>query len=190
MGLAVDEILDVVTERLHIELSGATPGVLGTAVVAGRATEVLDAGYWLMQAGQDWFFPAAKSESPARILCVEDSDFFRQMLIPMLSAAGYQVSTVSSAERALALQDAGVRFDAIISDIEMTGLGGLDFARRVRAGGTWAKLPLVALSARAALADIAAGRAAGFTDYVTKLDRAALLSALQRCLCAPTGIAR
>ena len=190
MGLAVDEILDVVTERLHVELSGAPPGVLGTAVVAGRATEVLDAGYWLMQAGQDWFFPAAKSESPARILCVEDSDFFRQMLIPMLSAAGYQVSTVSSAERALALQDAGVRFDAIISDIEMTGLGGLDFARRVRAGGTWAKLPLVALSARAAPADIAAGRAAGFTDYVTKLDRAALLSALQRCLCAPTGIAR
>jgi len=188
MGLAVDEILDVVTERLHVELSGAPPGVLGTAVVAGRATEVLDAGYWLMQACHDWFLPAAETGHRARILCVEDSDFFRQMLIPMLSAAGYQVSTVGSAEHALALQDAGVRFDAIVSDIEMTGLGGLDFARRVRAGGSWAELPLVALSARSAPADIAAGRAAGFTDYVTKLDRAALLSALQRCLCAPTGI--
>ncbi len=157
--------------------------------VAGRATEVLDAGYWLMQAGQDWFLPAAETGRRARILCVEDSDFFRQMLIPTLAAAGYQVSTVDSAERALALQDAGVRFDVIVSDIEMAGLGGLDFARRVRAGGPWAALPLVALSARAAPAEIAAGRAAGFTDYVAKLDRAALLSALQRCLRAPTGVA-
>ena len=121
------------------------------------------------------------------MLCVEDSDFFRQMLIPTLSAAGYQVSTVNSAERALALQDAGVRFDVIVSDIEMDGLGGLDFARRVRAGGPWAALPLVALSGRAAPADIAAGHAAGFTEYVAKLERAALLSALQRCLRAPAG---
>ncbi len=187
MGLVVDEILDVVTDRLHIELSGAKPGMLGSAIIAGRATEVLDAGYWLAQAGQDWFRPAGGHDGQARVLCIEDSDFFRQMLVPTLSAAGYQVSTVESAERALALQDAGARFDVIVSDIEMDGLGGLGFARDVRAGGAWAALPLVALSGRTAPADIAAGRAAGFTEYVAKLDRAALLSALQRCLRAPAG---
>ncbi len=189
MGLVVDKILDVVTERLHIELGGAKPGVLGSAVIAGRATEILDAGYWLAQAGQDWFRSAGGHGGRARVLCIEDSDFFRQMLVPTLSAAGYQVSTVESAERALALQDAGVRFDVIVSDIEMEGLGGLGFARDVRAGGAWAALPLVALSGRAAPADIAAGRAAGFTEYVAKLDRAALLSALQRCLRASAGAA-
>ena len=182
MGLVVNEILDVVTDRLHIELGGAKPGALGSAIIAGRATEVLDAGYWLAQAGQDWFRPGGGHDSKARVLCIEDSDFFRQMLVPTLSAAGYQVSTVESAERALALQDAGVRFDVVVSDIEMEGLGGLGFARGVRAGGAWAALPLVALSGRTAPADIAAGRAAGFTEYVAKLDRAALLSALQRCL--------
>ena len=189
MGLVVDEILDVVTDRLHIELGGAKPGVLGSAVIAGRATEVLDAGYWLVQAGQDWFRPAGGHASRARVLCIEDSDFFRQMLVPTLSAAGYQVSTVESAERALALQDAGARFDVIVSDIEMEGLGGLGFARNVRAGGAWAALPLVALSGRTAPADIAAGRAAGFTEHVAKLDRAALLSALQRCLQASASAA-
>ena len=189
MGLAVDEILDVVTERLRIELGGAKPDVLGSAVIAGRATEVLDAGYWLAQAGQDWFRPSGGHGGRARVLCIEDSDFFRQMLVPTLSAAGYQVSTVESAERALALQDAGVRFDVVVSDIEMEGLGGLGFARDVRAGGAWASLPLVALSGRTAPADIAAGRAAGFTEYVAKLDRAALLAALQRCLRASAGAA-
>ena len=189
MGLVVNEILDVVSDQLHIELSGAKPGALGSAIIAGRATEVLDAGYWLAQAGQDWFRPAGGHGGRARVLCIEDSDFFRQMLVPTLSAAGYQVSTVESAERALALQDAGVRFDVVVSDIEMDGLGGLGFARGVRAGGAWAALPLVALSGRTAPADIAAGLAAGFTEYVAKLDRAALLSALQRCLHASAGAA-
>ncbi len=187
MGLVVDEILDVVTDRLHIELGGARPGVLGSAVIAGRATEVLDAGYWLAEAGQDWFRSVGGRIGRVRVLCIEDSDFFRQMLVPTLSAAGYQVSTVESAERALALQEAGVQFDVIVSDIEMAGLGGLGFARDVRAGGTWATLPLVALSGLTAPADVAAGRAAGFTEYVAKLDRAALLSALQRCVRASAG---
>lgn len=189
MGLVVDEILDVVTDRLHIELGAARPGVLGSAIIAGRATEVLDAAHWLNQAGQDWFRPAATASTQPRVLCVEDSDFFRQMLVPTLSAAGYQVSTVESAERALAMQDAGLQFDAIVSDIEMEGLDGLAFARRVRSGGIWAKLPMVALSGRTAPADLAAGSAAGFTDYVTKFDRAALIASLQKCLRVTTGAA-
>lgn len=190
VGFMVDEIIDVVTDRLHIELSGARPGVLGSAIIAGRATEVLDAGYWLAQAGQEWFRSVRGQGGRARVLCIEDSEFFRQMLVPTLSAAGYQVSTVDSAERALTLQDAGVPFDAVVSDIEMDGLGGLGFARRVReGGGSWATLPLVALSGRTAPADVAAGIAAGFTEYVAKFDRAALLAALQRCLRAPAGTA-
>ena len=41
--------------RLDIELAGARAGLLGTAVIGGQATDVLDTGYWLMQAWQDWF---------------------------------------------------------------------------------------------------------------------------------------
>ena len=55
MGLVVDEIVDIVEDRLEIELSGARPGLLGTAVIAGKATDVIDTGYWLTQAWHDWF---------------------------------------------------------------------------------------------------------------------------------------
>ena len=85
MGLVVDEIVDVVEDMLQIQLSGVAPGVLGTAVIAERATDVIDTGYWLTQAHQDWFRSAAgAAASAARILVVEDSDFFRQMLAPTL----------------------------------------------------------------------------------------------------------
>ena len=82
MGLMVDEIIDVVEDRLNIELSGARPGLLGTAVIAGHATDVIDTGYWLTQAWQDWFHGAAQSadrNTARHVLVVEDSDFFRQL---------------------------------------------------------------------------------------------------------------
>ena len=73
-------------------------------------------------------------------------------------------------------------FDAIVSDIEMPDMDGLDFARAVRAGGPWAALPMIALSAHADPRDIEAGRDAGFTDYVAKFQREALIASLQQCL--------
>ncbi|MDI7775416.1 chemotaxis protein CheA [Asticcacaulis sp. EMRT-3] len=49
MALAVDEIVDVVEDRLSIELSPDRSGVRGTAVVAGRACEILDVDYYNVQ---------------------------------------------------------------------------------------------------------------------------------------------
>ena len=46
-GLMVDEIVDVVEDRLKLELSATKPGVLGTAVISGQATDVVDTAYWL-----------------------------------------------------------------------------------------------------------------------------------------------
>ncbi|MBV9775588.1 MAG: chemotaxis protein CheW, partial [Acetobacteraceae bacterium] len=46
-GLMVDEIVDVVEDRLNLELSPTRPGVVGTAVIGGQATDVIDTAYWL-----------------------------------------------------------------------------------------------------------------------------------------------
>ena len=182
VGLMVDAILDVIEDRLSIALGAARPGVLGTAVVGGRATDVLDTAYWLQQAGGDWFRHRPDETAGARVLIVEDSAFFRSLLTPALTAAGYAVVSVADAQEALRLREAGERFAAIVSDIAMPGMDGLDFARSVRSGGAWATLPLIALSARAEAEDVAAGREAGFTDYVAKYDRDQLLASLRQCL--------
>jgi two-component system chemotaxis sensor kinase CheA len=192
MGLVVDEIVDVVEDRLHIELSGAREGLLGTAIIAGRATDVIDTSYWLTLAQPDWFAGKADHGLPdgrerARLLVVEDSDFFRQMIVPVLQAAGYDVAAVPDAARALTLRDGGAMFDAVISDIEMPDMDGLAFVRALRAQGPWASLPVIALTGRVGERDVEEGRDAGFTDYVGKFAKEALLLSLRQCLGAPAG---
>jgi two-component system, chemotaxis family, sensor kinase CheA len=185
MGLMVDEIIDVVEDRLDIELAGVRPGLLGTAVIGGHATDVLDTGYWLMQVWQDWFRGVPRQGAAAgqkHILLVDDSEFFRQLMVPTLGAAGFLVTAVGSAAEALRLRDAGSKFDAIVSDIEMPGMDGIAFARAVRAGGPWAALPMLAMTAHSDMEHARLGREAGFTDYVAKFEREVLVASLRNSL--------
>src|SRR5438309_2558679 len=56
MGLVVDEIVDIVEEKLNIEVAGEQlAGILGSAVIKGQATEVIDVGHFLPMAFPDWF---------------------------------------------------------------------------------------------------------------------------------------
>lgn len=183
VGLVVDAIVDVVEEQLRVQLSGQGAGIMGTAVIAGRAAGVLDTRHWLTRAHQGWFREARREARGApRVLVVEDSSFFRQLLLPVLSTAGYAVTAASNATQALALRDEGRMFDAIVSDVEMPEMDGLAFARAVRSGGAWSRLPMVALSARFDPADVEAGRAAGFTDYIAKFEQDTLLVSLRQCI--------
>jgi len=188
MGLMVDAIVDIVHDRLRIEIGGARRGLLGTAIIAGQAADVLDTSHWLTVAWRDWFGgEQTASKARQRVLVVEDSDFFRQLLVPTLSAAGYDVTSVGSATEALKMRDAGLRVDVIVSDIEMPDMDGLGFARIVRESGPWAELPMIALTSRGSPEQIERGREAGFTDYVQKMQREALIESLRQCLDARTG---
>ncbi|MFM2044266.1 MAG: CheA histidine kinase + Rec domain [Pseudomonadota bacterium] len=191
MGLVVDEIVDIVDDKLQVELGTERPGFLGSAIIAGKATDVTDAGFFLTQAFKDWFGNASMDSAEYgrahRILLVDDSPFFRNLLTPMLTVSGYDVHAVESADEALALCEAGEDYDVIISDIEMPGMSGLDFARAVRSSAHWAGVPLVALSSHASPRDLDRGRQAGFTDYVAKFDRDALLFTLQQTLAEIRG---
>ncbi|OAN52317.1 ATPase [Paramagnetospirillum marisnigri] len=194
MGLVVDEIVDIVEDRLRVELSDGNPGIIGTAVIAGKATTIIDAGYYLPQAFGDWFgrndkeFGNADFHQP-RVLLVDDSPFFRNLLTPLLSVAGYEVISVEGADKALALRERGDEFDAIISDIEMPGMSGFEFAQAVRADGRWGAIPMVALSSHATEKDFERGRQVGFNDYIAKFDRDALISTLASTIAASKGAA-
>jgi two-component system chemotaxis sensor kinase CheA len=187
MGLAVDEIVDIVESEMNVELSSKQRSIIGSAVIAGQATEIIDVSFYLERAFGDWFkarnkTAAGAKSSSRKILLVDDSPFFRNMLAPLLTVAGYQVTTAENAETALKLRDTGELFDVIISDIEMPGMNGFDFARQVTSGDSWKSTPVVALSAHASPEDFARGREAGFSDYVAKFDRDALLQILSQTI--------
>ena len=103
MALVVDEIVDIVEEVLDIQVASEREGVLGSAIIKGEATEILDVGHFLPMAFADWFRSKDSSgnATTGRLLFVEDSAFFRNMLTPVLRAAGYQVTSAGGGEEAL-----------------------------------------------------------------------------------------
>jgi two-component system chemotaxis sensor kinase CheA len=191
MGLIVDEIIDIVEEKLSYEITSAQGGLLGSAVIAGNATEVIDVGYYLSQGFGNWFKNDShtNSENVFNLLLVDDSPFFRNLLTPILNSAGYRVTAVEDADTALKMREEGKGFDIIVSDIEMPGMNGFEFAKACRAEGNWVDTPIVALSSYAEKTDLDRGRDVGFTDYVEKFDREALLSALHQTLAIAGGAA-
>lgn len=187
VALAVDEVIDIVDAAVSLEISSSDPARLGTAIIAGKATDLIDVAYLLRRRSDrdgDMHYSARPTPGSikADILVVDDSPFFRNMLKPLLDSAGYTVTTAAGVDEALAMRESGKRVDLILSDIEMPGKSGLDFARAVRGGGAWAKVPMVALSSLAGEDDMDAGIAAGFDRYVAKFDRERLLTLLATSL--------
>ena len=181
MGLVVDEIIDIVEERLNIEVAGSSDGILGSAVIKGQATEVIDVGHFLPMAFADWFSrkEMRPSLSAQSVLLVDDSAFFRNMLAPVLKAAGYKVRVAPSAQEGLAALRSGQAFDVVLTDIEMPDMNGFEFAETIRSDAHLASMPIIALSSLVSPAAIERGRQAGFHDYVAKFDRPGLIAALK-----------
>lgn len=189
VGLAVDEIVDIVEEQLTIELEAEAPGIIGAAIVKGKAVEMVDVSHYLGRGlGQRLAGKAEEALRAVRLLLIDDSQFFRSMLAPLLAARGYEVTLAGSAEEALALKDKGVVFDLIVSDLDMPGMDGIALAERLKADPTWGKTPLIALSSHSNPRLIERSRAAGFVNYVGKFDRQKLIHAIEDC-CRQWGAA-
>ena len=181
MGLVVDEIIDIVEEQLSIEVASTREGVLGSAVVKGQATEVIDVGHFLPMAFADWFSRKEMrlSATAQTVLLVDDSAFFRNMLAPVLKAAGYRVTVAQNGHEGLSVLRSGNQFDVILTDIEMPDMNGFEFAEAIRADRKMESMPIIALSSVVSPAAIERGRQAGFHDYVAKFDRPGLIAALK-----------
>src|SRR5215207_4878691 len=92
MGLVVDAIVDIVDDALNIELVDNRSDLVGSAVIRGRAAEVVNVAHYLPLAHDDWARPARGrgSAGAPTVLLVDDSAFFRELLTPVLKAAGYR----------------------------------------------------------------------------------------------------
>ena len=184
MGLVVDEIVDIVEDRLVIEIQSDVPGVLGSAVIRDKATDLIDIAHYLPKAFDDWLErkdrkAAGAMQKNLRLLLVDDSSFFRNMLAPLLGSAGYQVTLAASAEEAMALKERGENYDLIVSDIEMPGMSGIEFAEKLKFDPDWGETPIVALSSHAEPEVIKKSKEAGFHEYVGKFDREGLVETLR-----------
>ncbi|HLG86553.1 MAG TPA: hybrid sensor histidine kinase/response regulator [Alphaproteobacteria bacterium] len=183
MGLMVDEIIDIVDTHLDIQLRTDMPGILGSAIVAGRGTDIIDVSYHMNRAfahSREGIHGDADDRPSRRVLVVDDSPFYRNLVASLLKVEGYQVTSTDGAAGALALCEAGEKFDLIISDLDMPGMSGFDFAVQVKHDERWRETPVVAMSSLTEDQQIDRARECGFDDYVVKFDRSTLLDKLSQ----------
>ncbi|WP_375408313.1 chemotaxis protein CheW, partial [uncultured Methylobacterium sp.] len=187
MGLVVDEIVDIVEERLDVEISADRSDLIGSAVLRGRATEIINIAHFLPLAYDDWTRGTRKVEKrSSTLLLVDDSPFFRDMLSPVLKAAGYTVITAGSAEEALTTMITNGRVDLVVCDLEMPGRNGFDLVAAMRkAEGRVAALPVIGLTGTIGPEAIERARSLGIVDLVAKFDRSGLIQALSEIDVAP-----
>lgn len=100
------------------------------------------------------------------ILIVEDENNIGEIIEINLKMANHTVSRVISAEQALALINAGEKFDIAILDIMLPGMSGVELCSRIRE--TNDKMGIIMLSAKGQEKDKVTGLSAGADDYITK----------------------
>ncbi len=127
----------------------------------------------------DWYGRKSDAKAERGILLVDDSAFFRNMLSPVLRAAGYRVTVAADAEEALKTLRSGQEFDVLLTDTDMPGMDGFDLARTVRADNHLDDMPIIALSAMISEDALVRGRQAGIHGHVAKFDRPGLIAALK-----------
>ena len=181
MGLVVDEILDIVEDQLDIEVTSETVGVVGSAVIKGKATEILDIGHYLPLAFDDWFTRSDASDDKRvrKLLFVEESEFFRNMLTPIMQAAGYRVTTASSVHVAKEILNEAHVFDVVVADVEMRGSNGFDLAKVIHDKPSYGCPALLAISSVCTPSLVERCRESQFDDFVAKFDRPGLIASLK-----------
>jgi DNA-binding response OmpR family regulator len=101
------------------------------------------------------------------ILIVDDDPAITTLLRMSFELEGHVVMTASSGAEALELARQ-IHPAAMVVDVMMPEMDGLELVRQLRANDTTAGIPIVCCSARSLAGDVEAGLAAGADDYVTK----------------------
>jgi CheY-like chemotaxis protein len=108
------------------------------------------------------------SERSLHILCVEDNPFGRVVLNTLLTELGHRADFVGSGEAAVEAVSVGA-YDAVLMDVTLAGIDGIEATRRIRALPAKAsRLPIICISGRSSVEEEASVRAAGADDYLPK----------------------
>ncbi len=178
MGLAVSEIVDIVEDRLEVELLAERSDLVGSAVVRGRTTEIVNVAHYLPLVLETWSRSEQKAQQGNSLLLIDGSNFFRDMLVPVLKASGYRVQTAATAQDAARMLSSGSQPDFIVADLELPGHSSFAFIATLRADAQYSSMPIIGMTLRPDAQLLALARRFKITDVVSKVDRRGLLSAL------------
>jgi len=117
----------------------------------------------------------------ARLLLAEDNEINQQIAVELLEGAGASVEVAGNGRLAVDKVFAGGRFDAVLMDLQMPEMDGIEATRRIRGEARFAGLPIIAMTAHAMVEERERCLAAGMVDHIAKpVDPQAMLQTLAR----------
>jgi CheY-like chemotaxis protein len=108
-----------------------------------------------------------RTEQAARVLIVDDFEDARTLYVMFFERLGFIVDEANDGEEALA-RIAEHRPDAVVTDIAMPVMDGLELTRVIKGGRETANLPVIVLTGNAMAVDIRQARAAGADEVLVK----------------------
>lgn len=136
--------------------------------------------------------PTAQAQVLAgvRLLVAEDNEINQQIARELLEAAGALVEVAGNGCEALSML-AAAQYDAVLMDVQMPQMDGVETTRRIRAEPHWAQLPVIAMTAHARVEDRERCIEAGMVDHVTKpVDPQALIATVLRWVVPRSAVAQ
>ncbi len=179
-GLLVDSIVDIIEDKLDVEIGGDSPGIIGAADINGKVVELLDIAYFIEVLRPTQEAPGRSKDRKRRLLLVDDAAFFRDMLAATLQAAGFEVVKAGSGAQAIGFVTQDASFDAILVDVELPDVGGFELADRLREAG--ARAPMIAIAPYATREISRSASAAGMMAAVGKFQRNQMLDLIRLCI--------
>ncbi|MDY6970823.1 MAG: chemotaxis protein CheW [Thermodesulfobacteriota bacterium] len=159
------------------------PGIMGSAIIDGYTTLMLDIFGLVETSNPDWFAEReatpASNEKTATILYAEDSKFFRTQVKGFIEEDGYNVLEAEDGLMAWdLLQEHAGEISLVVTDMEMPNLDGFGLAERIKGDDRFSHVPVIGLTTLAGDKDMAQGKEVGIDDYQIKLDREKLLESI------------
>jgi len=190
IGLMVSSIIDVLeAEVVFDDMTFRQPGILGSAIIMGHTTLLVDLFGLVATALPDWVMRPERAVTQLgtqpTVLIVEDSHFFLHHIKSFVEEAGYHVLTAMDGLEALqVLEQHGETINLVLTDIEMPNLDGLGLTARLRNDPRFALLPIIAVTSVSGEAAEKRGLEAGINEYLIKLDQDKILASMaQHLMC-------
>ena len=179
VGMVVDQILDVVEEMVVARQKSTRKGLLGSAVVNRRVTDLLDLNAVIHAASENWLEGAGGPGIGKTVLVADGSPFSRGMLSSGLEMAGYRVKQAANLDEAIREMERQ-RTNVVVAAVDLPPRGGAALAAAMHARPEWERIPLLGLADSASQLQSSVVLAGGFEECRAKFDGDAVLASVAR----------
>jgi two-component system, chemotaxis family, sensor kinase CheA len=185
MGILIERIHDTIQAAINVTQDDniKSKGIIGSTILNNTMVLLINVYELFENANPEEYKDETgiKKGVKLSILLVEDTPFFQMLEKNYLEDSGYNVFSAQNGKEALEILQTQ-KVDAVVSDINMPVMNGLEFVRKIRTSPDLAHLPVIAITSLAGEAQVKEGLEAGFDAYELKLDRQRLLSILEKAI--------